>query len=361
MKMANNIKIKNYVFEDNTEGISSGKYHIEIEYDQNENKYITISVKNENSIDSYFYRELDKVDFESMQLFGSNDELKDIFERISNIIDSKDSVSINKVQNEEHIIFSLKVFTPAIEKVLTADIELFKKIYNRTKKINILNERINELKYKYQDKDDTINELNDKLNALENKNNDLEGKLDITKEMSELNVKFNNLERNLETIKKENSDLENKLQASENKINNLEGELEAIKKENSELKNKLKTSEKYVENLNLKNENLEEQYRTITVQNLNDKDYCIYENKKDHDVTIILRNFLSIADKIFKTDLWKSNSNNKRTDLYHFANNEFVDLKDRRLILKPNEKVGIIAWGGGNTFTEINLIFSVIN
>jgi len=163
------------------------------------------------------------------------------------------------------------------------------------------------------------------------------------------------------SVEGKNSDLENKLQASENKINNLEGELEAIKKENSELKNKLKTSEKYVENLNLKNENLEEQYRTITVQNLNDKDYCIYENKKDHDVTIILRNFLSIADKIFKTDLWKSNSNNKRTDLYHFANNEFVDLKDRRLILKPNEKVGIIAWGGGNTFTEINLIFSVIN
>ena len=153
--------------------------------------------------------------------------------------------------------------------------------------------------------------------------------------------------------------LYDKIKALENRNNNLEGELEAIKKENSELNNKVKTLEKYDENL--KNENLEEQYKTITVQNLNNKDYCIYENKKDHNVTIILRNFLSIADKVFITDLWKRNSNNKKIDLYHFPNNEFIDLKDRRLILKPNEKVGIIAWSNGNSFTEINLIFSVIN
>jgi len=267
MTCDNPSKIKTKVYTLNT---LTGTYYIKIEYNESESDFIVIFVEGESFADSYYYTKMNFRRFiESEPLFiVLCKNAKDFFHLISNLMDDNNEnlVSITEELNENYLILTLKMFISGLKEPLTTNIKLLKKQYDQTTLIKNL--------YEATKKENS--DLKNKIKDHENRYDNLEGELEaIKKENSKLNDNINALENEnnklkcidrerdgvFEATKKENSDLKNKIKDLGKRINNLEGEIEDIKrknsklndirdrifeftkKENSELKNKIKDLE----------------------------------------------------------------------------------------------------------------------
>ena len=337
------------------------------------NNNIEYNYKTQMSLSTFVNKlELNLVKYSNIELIIK------LFDEIS----EGNKLSININDSDESCILLIKLVNP-LEKIINYEIKLFKNFMKVDDKLNMLfsqfklfrnmnmdndkillmNNKINELNIKLEQKDNIINEMNKKIINQEERLKNLERKnINVFNGNKKLNESVNKPENEVKILDKKISYLENNLnniknnliQINEiiNNIKNLKEEINILNKkieEKDNYNNGRKIDDKIIEEINKIENNINMKFEEQ--KNINDKmnDIILFENKRyeykiNYEFKKEPRN-LRFKENIIKTNTYggwndkfeifisfkdnkeylvSPNTNNYKLDIYNLINNKII-------------------------------------
>ena len=337
------------------------------------NNNIEYNYKTQMSLSTFVNKlELNLVKYSNIELIIK------LFDEIS----EGNKLSININDSDESCILLIKLVNP-LEKIINYEIKLFKNFMKVDDKLNMLfsqfklfrnmnmdndkillmNNKINELNIKLEQKDNIINEMNKKIINQEERLKNLERKnINVFNGNKKLNESVNKPENEVKILDKKISYLENNLNNIKNnliQINEIINNIKNLKEEINILNNKLeekdnynngrKIDDKIIEEINKIENNINMKFEEQ--KNINDKmnDIILFENKRyeykiNYEFKKEPRN-LRFKENIIKTNTYggwndkfeifisfkdnkeylvSPNTNNYKLDIYNLINNKII-------------------------------------
>ena len=337
------------------------------------NNNIEYNYKTQMSLSTFVNKlELNLVKYSNIELIIK------LFDEIS----EGNKLSININDSDESCILLIKLVNP-LEKIINYEIKLFKNFMKVDDKLNMLfsqfklfrnmnmdndkillmNNKINELNIKLEQKDNIINEMNKKIINQEERLKNLERKnINVFNGNKKLNESVNKPENEVKILDKKISYLENNLNNIKNnliQINEIINNIKNLKEEINILNNKIeekdnynngrKIDDKIIEEINKIENNINMKFEEQ--KNINDKmnDIILFENKRyeykiNYEFKKEPRN-LRFKENIIKTNTYggwndkfeifisfkdnkeylvSPNTNNYKLDIYNLINNKII-------------------------------------
>ena len=337
------------------------------------NNNIEYNYKTQMSLSTFVNKlELNLVKYSNIELIIK------LFDEIS----EGNKLSININNSDESCILLIKLVNP-LEKIINYEIKLFKNFMKVDDKLNMLfsqfklfrnmnmdndkillmNNKINELNIKLEQKDNIINEMNKKIINQEERLKNLERKnINVFNGNKKLNESVNKPENEVKILDKKISYLENNLNNIKNnliQINEIINNIKNLKEEINILNNKIeekdnynngrKIDDKIIEEINKIENNINMKFEEQ--KNINDKmnDIILFENKRyeykiNYEFKKEPRN-LRFKENIIKTNTYggwndkfeifisfkdnkeylvSPNTNNYKLDIYNLINNKII-------------------------------------
>ena len=337
------------------------------------NNNIEYNYKTQMSLSTFVNKlELNLVKYSNIELIIK------LFDEIS----EGNKLSININDSDESCILLIKLVNP-LEKIINYEIKLFKNFMKVDDKMNMLfsqfklfrnmnmdndkillmNNKINELNIKLEQKDNIINEMNKKIINQEERLKNLERKnINVFNGNKKLNESVNKPENEVKILDKKISYLENNLNNIKNnliQINEIINNIKNLKEEINILNNKIeekdnynngrKIDDKIIEEINKIENNINMKFEEQ--KNINDKmnDIILFENKRyeykiNYEFKKEPRN-LRFKENIIKTNTYggwndkfeifisfkdnkeylvSPNTNNYKLDIYNLINNKII-------------------------------------